>query len=229
MKTVSNVIMLGLVILLSSCGTSKAVDREKITVGPYNTIVSSAGIEVYFSYGKSYTADVDKEDKIDVTVKDGTLILSRKGNSRNNSATKVYLSADKLDAVILSGGSQFFSDELKNVKKFSLTTSGGSRVDVKKVDIDECNIALSGGSNCNIRQMKTQKLNVASSGGSSAGIEIKKADNANVAASGGSNVTLTGTVDNISVSASGSADINVTGLKYDNINTNQSGRGNIRK
>ncbi|WP_163308083.1 GIN domain-containing protein [Dysgonomonas sp. 521] len=228
MKTVSSVIILSLIVLFSSCGTTKTADREKFTVSPYGTVVSSAGIEVYFSHAKSYTADVDKGDKINVSVRDGSLILSRRGGGRSG-GTKVYLSAEKLDAVILSGGSRFFSDELKNVKKISLTTSGGSGVDIKKIDIDECNIAASGGSACSIRQIKTRRLNVASSGGSTANIETKRADNVNVAASGGSNVTLTGSADNISASASGSASINVTGLKYKNINTNQSGRGNIRK
>lgn len=214
-------------ILFISCGSSKTANREKIAVSPYSTIVSSSGIEVYYSQGKSHTADIDKYDNVNVNVKDGSLILSRKGGRKGNA--KVYLSASKLDAVILSGGSRFFSEELKNSDKISITASGGANIDINKVKSDNCNVALSGGADCTIRQTKSEKINIAASGGSNTNIRIEKAKNANVAASGGSNITVSGRVDNISVSASGSADVNVVNLKYDNINTNMSGRGSIRK
>lgn len=214
-------------ILFISCGSSKTANREKITVSPYSTIICSSGIEVYYSQSRSHTADIDKYDNVNVNVKNGSLMLSRKGGRKGSA--KVYLSADKLDAVILSGGSRFFSEELKNSNKISITASGGSNIDINKINTDNCNVALSGGADCTIRQAKSDKINIAVSGGSNTNIRIDKSKNANVAASGGSNITVSGRVDNISVSASGNADVNVVNLKYDNINTNQSGRGSIRK
>jgi hypothetical protein len=72
-----SVFMYGLILLLSSCGSTKTANREKITVSPYHTIVCSSEIEIYFSHGKAYTADLDKEDNIIISVKDGNLLLSR--------------------------------------------------------------------------------------------------------------------------------------------------------
>jgi hypothetical protein len=220
--------MYGLILLLSSCGSTKTANREKITVSPYQTIVcSSGGIEIYFSQGKAYTADLDKGDNINISVKDGNLLLSRKGKQNGN--VKVYLSADKINGIVLSGGSRFFSDELKNGKNLSIAASGTSGIDIKKADMENCNVALSGKANCMIRQSKSDKITIATSGTSSADINIEKSKNANVAASGKSAVTVSGKVGNISVDASENADINIVNLKYDNINTNKGEKSNIRK
>jgi len=225
----TGIFALSLIILFTTCSSTKTTNREKITLSPYTTIISNAGIEVYFSQGRSHTADIDKENKINVSVKDGTLVLNRKGGKSTNGSVKVYLTADKLESIVLSGGSRFFSDDLKNSDKVSIAASGGSNVDIQKLKAANCNIAISGGSNSSIREVKSDRLNIASSGGSVANIEVKKGENVNVAASGGSNITMTGRVENISVSSSGAADVNVVSLKYKTINTNTSGRGNIRK
>lgn len=223
----NGVLIASLIFLLATCSSSKTTNREKITVSPYTTIVSSAGIEVYFSQGRSHTADIDKENKINASVKNGTLVLSRKSGRSGNA--KVYLTANKLESIVLSGGSRFFCDDLKNSDKVAIAASGGSNVDIKKLKSANCNIAISGGSNSSIKDVKSDRLNIASSGGSIANIDVKKAGNVNLAASGGSNITMMGNVGNISVSSSGAADVNIVNLKYKTINTNTSGRGNIRK
>lgn len=214
-------------ILSFSCGSGKTAHKEKIALSPYTMIVCSSGIEIYYSQGKSNTAEIDKSDNVNVRVKDGSLVLQRKG--KHNGKAIVYLSSDRLDAVILSGGSKFSSKEIKNGNKFSATTSGGSNIEIETVGSDNCNIALSGGSSCTIRKMKSDKINIATSGGSNANVAIDKSRNANIAASGGSSITIGGRVDNISISATGNANIDIASLKYDNINTNQTGKGRIRK
>lgn len=214
-------------ILSFSCGSSKTANKEKIKLNSYATIVCSSGIEIYYSQGKSHTAEVDKSDNVEVSVKDGSLILHRKG--RHNGKATVYLSSDRLDAVILSGGSKFSSKEIKNGNKFSVAASGGSNIEIETIGSDNCNVALSGGSSCTVKRVKSDKVNVATSGGSNTNITIDKSRNANVAASGGSDITIGGKVDNISISASGNAGVDITSLKYDNININQSGKGRIRK
>lgn len=199
--------ILSIIVLFVSCGSSKTSHVEKINLSAYSGIEVRSGIEVYFSYGKSHTAQIDSPEPINVYVEKGILKVNRKGKS--NKRVKVYLTANNIESIALSGGSKFSTDELKNNRGISIAASGGSRY--------------------NIDEVRSETLNIASSGGSTSSLDIKSARAVSVAVSGGSNVVLTGSVESLSVVSSGNANVDIVNLKYKDIQTNTSGRGRIQK
>ncbi len=224
------VFFLSIVFMLCSCGSSRSTSKDRITVSSFNKIVSSSGIDICFSQNKSNYVEIESGSNVAVEVKDGTLILNRRGKkSSNREKSTVYIYGNNIEAIILSGGSGFSSDELRNGKPFSIAASGGSTVRINKFDVDDCNLAFSGGANCDIKQLKSKRLNVATSGGSNVNVNIDKSSNVNLASSGGSRITASGKTQNVSLSVSGKSDVNITSLKYDNLNTHQSKNASIRK
>lgn len=219
--------ILSIIVLFVSCGSSKTSHVEKINLSSYNGIEVRSGIEVYFSYGKSHTAQIDSPEPINVYVEKGILKVNRKGKS--NKRVKVYLTANNIESIALSGGSKFSTDELKNNRGISIAASGGSSFDIKKLESRESSIAVSGGSRYNIDEVRSETLNIASSGGSTSSLDIKSARAVSVAVSGGSNVVLTGSVESLSVVSSGNANVDIVNLNYKDIQTNTSGRGRIQK
>lgn len=229
MKT-RNIFFLSIVFILCSCGSSRSTSRDRITVNSFNKIVSGSGIDICFSQSKSNYVEIESGSNIAVDVKDGTLIFTRRAKKTSNrEKSTVYIYGNNIEAIILSGGSGFSSDELKNGKPFSIAASGGSIVRINRLDADDCNLAFSGGANCDIKQLKSKRVNVATSGGSDVKVNVDKSSNVNLASSGGSRITASGKAQNVSVSVSGNADINITNMKYDNLNTNQARSGSIRK
>lgn len=219
--------ILSIIVLFVSCGSSKTSNVEKINLSSYSGIEVRSGIEVYFSYGRSYTAQIDSPEPINVYVENGVLKVNRKGKS--NKRVKVYLTANNIESIALSGGSKFSTDELKNKTGISIAASGGSSFDIKKLESRVSNIAVSGGSRYNIDEVRSETLNIASSGGSTSSLDIKSARSVSVAVSGGSNVVLTGSVESISVVSSGNANVDIVNLKYKDIQANTSGRGRIQR
>ncbi|GHV15829.1 hypothetical protein FACS1894169_08360 [Bacteroidia bacterium] len=216
--------------MLCSCGSSHSTATDRITVNSFNKIISGSGIDICFSQSKSNYVEIESGGNVAVEVKDGTLIFNRRGKRTSaREKSTVYIYGNNIEAVILSGGSVFMSDELKTSKPFSIAASGGSEVRIKKLNVGDCNLAFSGNADCDIKQLESKILNVATSGGSDANINIDKADNTNVASSGNSRITVSGKTQNVSVSVSGGSDINITNLKYEKLNTHQSKSGSIRK
>jgi len=224
MKT-KGILYLAIAFILCSCGSSRSVSTDRITVNSFSKIISSSGIDLYYSQSGSNYVEIEKGANVAVEVRDGALFFNRKGRERSS----VYVYGNNVESVVLSGNSNFRSDKLKGGKPFNLVASGNSSIRVDKLDTGDCNIALSGNTSCDVKQLKAKKLNLATSGNGNSNINIDKTDNANIASSGNSHATISGKAKNLSVSSSGGATINVTNLKYDNINTHQSGRGTIRK
>lgn len=224
------IFFLSIAFILCSCGSSRSTSRDRITVSSFNKIVSSSGIDICFSQNKSNYVEIESGSNVSVEVKDGTLIFNRRDKkSSNREKSTIYIYGNNIEAIILSGGSSFNTDELKNDKPFSIAASGGSTVRINRLNANDCSLALSGGANCNIKQLKSKRLNVATSGGSDVNVNIDKSSNVNLASSGGSRITASGKTQNVSLSVSGKSDVNITSLKYDNLNTHQTKNGSIRK
>ena len=60
--------ILSIIVLFVSCGSSKTSNVEKINLSPYTGIEVKSGIEVYFAYGRSHTAQIDSSEPINVYV-----------------------------------------------------------------------------------------------------------------------------------------------------------------
>lgn len=233
---VGNIVLFMLICaMICSCKSSAQTSGGKKNVDTFTKIASSGGIDVNFTQGNSHTleirTDAENMDKIEISVKNGTLELKRKQGVqfKRNSEITAYVSAKTLEAIAMSGGADFFAKELTNDKILSIAASGGADIDIDKLNTNECNIAISGGADADIKQLKTKSLKLAASGGSDATIHLDNADNVSAAASGGADIKLTGKTKNLSVSSSGGADADISGLTYETISSNKSGRGDIKK
>lgn len=235
MKTGNIVLFMLICTMIGSCKSSAQVTREKKNVDTFTKIASSAGIDVNFTQGNSHTLEIETDaenmNKIEVSVKNGTLELKRKQGVqfKRNSKITVYVSAKTLEAIAMSGGADFYSRELTNDKALSIAASGGADIHIDKLNTNVCNVAISGGSDADIKQLKVISLKLAASGGSDASIHLDNADNVSVAASGGADITLTGKTKSLSISSSGGADADISGLTYETISSNKSGGGDINK
>ncbi|MDR1611092.1 MAG: DUF2807 domain-containing protein, partial [Candidatus Symbiothrix sp.] len=217
--------------------TANAGEQNR-EVSTFRKIQVSAGIDVYFTQGKTQsvrvkTENVD-ENNVVTEVKNKTLVVKmkdRKGFSFgiNKKSIKVYVSAPVLEGLSTSGGSDFYADDLKS-EKFDIASSGGSDIHIKNLAVSgNIGISTSGGSDCNIKNLKTNTCKLAASGGSDIKIGIEASGDLLVVASGASDIELSGKVNSASVSASGAADIDVRNLEYKQIDSKSSGGADIRK
>ena len=236
MKTKNSILFILICATIFSCGSSSAnVRREKRNVEVFTKISSASGINVNFVQGNSHTLEIETDaenlKKLEVSVERGTLTLKCKDGERfkRNSMVTVYVSAKKLEAIAMSGGSDFFSKKLDGNGQFSIAASGGADVDIDDLNMDECRIALSGGADCEIKQLKAKILDLAASGGSDASIHLKESNTVSVATSGGADVILTGKTKSLSASSSGGSDLDLSGMTYETISSNKSGGGSIKK
>jgi hypothetical protein len=243
----------------TTCFAKTEVKKEKRETGTFRKISSENGIDVYFTQDKSYSvvveADEDYIDQIVTEVDDETLIIKwkQKLNLRifNDRIMNVYVSSPKLDAVNVSGDSDFYADKLKCDNSFKLNVSGGADADIKNLtvakdanlassggaDIDinsltvtgNTNIASSGGADCDIDNLQTRNCNLAASGGADINIKSATMEDLNIAASGGADISISGKANDVKVASSGGSDVDIKKLTYTTIDIHKSGGGSVDK
>lgn len=230
MKAKSVIILLCCVVCL---GASAQTVKEKKTVGNFSKISSSAGIDVYYTQGGSYSVEIETDaenmPKIDINVNSENLTLKCKDGERfkKNSKIKAYVSAPALNGISFSGGADFSAQSINNDKEFSISASGGADIDINKIKARDIKISLSGGADCDMKNVEVAGLSLSISGGSDADIHILNADVVNVSASGGADVALSGKAKMVNVSCSGGADVDVKNLSREKIESHKSGGGGI--
>ena len=220
---------------LMCLGVSGQIVKEKKSVDSFTKIVSSSGIDVKFTQSNKHSleieTDADNMNKIEFSVKNGALELKRKNEVRFKRNTKVvaYVSAQTLETVTFSGGSDFTTTELTNNNLFSVSASGGSDIHIGKLNVNECNLSLSGGSDCDIKELKGKQVTIKASGGSDADIHSNHVEGLIVEASGGSDLNLKGKAKSVTINCSGGSDADITELTYETISSNKSGGSSIKK
>lgn len=230
--------ILGIVlsVLIGSCGSSSQISKGKEhKVDNFTHISSSSGIDVYFTQGDKHTVKLEASeeilDHIQVNVEDGYLMLSLKKTKPflRISSIKAYVTAKNITSIAMSGGADFYADDMKSKNDFSVAASGGSGIEIIKLKTEDCKIAISGGSDCDISNLDTKYLKIAASGGSDSKIYIHDAEDVKASASGGADVILSGKTKKVSISCSGGADANIRQLTYDKIDSSKSGGGSVNK
>ena len=227
-------ISLILIFCLTACSSSAQVTKDKKNVANFSKIAASSGIDVYFTQSNKCSVDIetDKENisKVEVIVKDGTLELKKKKGERFKRNTKIiaHVTAPSLDAISISGGSDFKAGKLSTNKPLSVAASGGADLDIEELSVSECKLAFSGGADCDIKMLKAKEVRLAFSGGSDGDIHLE-ADKLTAAASGGADLDLSGKIKNASLAASGGSDIDIRNLSGENISSSKSGGGSIKK
>jgi len=227
-------ILLVLCTVLSCTSTAGGQNRK---TDAFRKVQVSSGIDVYFTQEKSRSVRIEtqnvNENEVITEVKGETLVIKMKSrNSWGNKmkrSVKVYISAPVLEGISMSGGADFYADNLKSTS-FSIATSGGADVKIGNLAVDNMtNIATSGGSDCNIKNLKTGNCTIATSGGSDVVMGVEISGKLTIATSGSSDIKLSGKANTVWITASGSSDVDVRNLKYKQIDSKASSGADIRK
>lgn len=219
MKRIVSITALCCIALLASAQkTINDPNAELRTVGSFEGIAVSGGIDLYLSAGTEAVAvsasRPEDRNRIHTEVSNGVLKIWYESNSGisvhwgESRKMKAYVSFKTLKNVTASGGSDVSVEGGINTSELRLTLSGGS--DFKgKVETDALRVQQSGGSDVNISG-RAGTLNVAASGGSDFNGYDLVTDICDVAASGGSDIEITANKE-LSAQASGASDVHYKG------------------
>lgn len=233
--------ILSLVIILSALSTTycmSAVVKETRTVGSFTKISASGGVDVYFTQSNSQKIEIEADEDlikdIKTRVESGKLIIEREKKNlswgNNKKSMKVYVSAPAIEEVNISGGVDFYCEELKCNSGFKLNASGGADADITKLLVSKSTeILTSGGADIEIKNMETKDCILSASGGGDIDANIQASGNIEMNASGGADIKVSGQAKQVNANASGGSDINIRNLKYENIQSNKSGGSDIYK
>ena len=178
------------------------------------------------------TENVD-ENEVITEVKDGTLVIKMKSNNswfeNGKRSVKVYVSAPVLEGLDISGGSDFFADNLKSTN-FNISSTSGSDVKIGNLTVyNEIKIASSSGSDSSIKNLKANNCTLAASSGSDMTLGVEISGKLSVSASSASDIKLSGKAHSISISASSGSDVDVKNLQYEQIDSKNSSGGDVHK
>jgi hypothetical protein len=213
--------------------SSLAQQTKTVAINNFNEITVSSGIDLYLTQGNSESLKIvtsnEHLNKV-VVEKNGTRLNIRYGTKNNWSGMfkdreiKVYVSFKNLQALSASGGSDVNSQQTINVPRLSITSSGGSDIELNLIT-NNLSITSSGGSDISLKGRATN-LNVTSSGGSDVDAKEFAVENARVNSSGGADVDIFVTKA-LDVTASGGSDVSYKGNP--SVNNHSSKSGSVSK
>jgi hypothetical protein len=172
-RTILRTMLLFVVITLPGLlKASNPETRQNRTVGAFNAIKVSAGIDVYLEPGTQEKVEVVGDqremEEIITETQNGTLHIYRKGkfgfnfNFHNHCA--VYVTATALNGVDASSGSEIKSSGTFKGSECKISASSGSEISLN-LEYDKLMADSSSGSEINLKG-KTGKLSVSVSSGS---------------------------------------------------------------
>ena len=192
-------------------------NAEARTIGSFNGISVSSGIDLFLSAGNEAVAisasKPEHKERMKTEVKDGILKIwyEDKGFSisvNGDRRLKAYVSYKTLKSLQASGGSDVVVDGSIKSGDFTLVLSGGS--DFKgAIDASSLTVKQSGGSDVNISGKVTNLVVDASGGSDFDGYDLIT-EVCDIEASGGSDIQITANKE-ITAKASGASDINYKG------------------
>jgi len=216
-----------------TCYAQQELYTENRTVGEFNRISASGGIEVSIEEGQSTSIKVETNnsnmlDKLKTDFKNGELKISLgtlNSNNIKNQKIKVYVSANSLTGIHVSSVSQVYTTGKLTADDIKISARSGSNINlnIQAVRI-ECDATA--GSNIKLKG-SSDFIKAESSGG--AGIDAKElnAEKAEGQASSGAYVKLN-VSEEISGKASGGGSVTYTGSAR-LLNKKQSSGGSVRK
>jgi hypothetical protein len=209
--------------------SSLAQQTKTVAVNNFNEMAVSSGIDVYLTQGNSESIKIvtsnEHLNKV-IVEKNGTRLNIRYGTKNNWSGMfkdreiKVYVNFKNLQALTASGGSDVNSQHTINVPRMTITSSGGSDIELD-LNTTDLEITSSGGSDVNLRG-KAVNMSVTSSGGSDVDAKDFPVQNARVRSSGGADVDIYVTKA-LDVTASGGSDVSYKGNPSVNNHSSKSG------
>lgn len=186
--------------------------KEDRTVGSFNEVSISGGIDLYITQGNSKTLTVEaSENAIDnlvTEVKNGRLKIYFDKRVRRVKKANVYITVNDLKKISSSGGSDVESKGQLKFDELAIHSSGGSDVELELI-VNHLDCHTSGGSDVEL-DGSAETLELHASGGSDFDGFNFKTREAVVSASGGSDSNIYAS-ESIVVSASGASDVNFKG------------------
>ncbi|MDR2499154.1 MAG: DUF2807 domain-containing protein [Tannerellaceae bacterium] len=232
------IILVGIVAISVS---QAAIKKETRQASPFETVFCSNGIDVYFTESSSYSivveADEDFLKEIITDLSSGVLTIKRKSSfnglnifNRNRWNVKVHISAPTLNAVHVSGGSDFFAEKLTSNGDCNIDLSGGADVKINNMAVaGSARVGCSGGADCSIKSLRTTDGNFDASGGADIVINVEASGKIYCSASGGADITISGKADSVDANASGGADVNIRKLVRSQTKAHSSGGGDVHQ
>lgn len=232
MNTSLRLLATAAVSLLAATG-AHAQQKQTRTVGDFQLVESSGGIDVYLSQGQTTAVSVDAAAEvlphIITEVQGSTLAIHwEKGFqpwkvSNHPYQAKVYITAPRIKGVSLSGGADAHGQTSIVADDFRIQASGGSDVTLTlqtktlraeasggsdlnlSGKADRQDISVSGGSDYHGFGLQSTTASINANGGSDADAWVEGEITAN--ASGGSDLRYKGNAKVSNVSSSGSSDV----------------------
>lgn len=145
-------------ILFSSCtihvGEKKSDEKttaKQFDLKDFNKIQISGEADIDFAQDSIYKVEASTTtegfEQMELTVKDSTLCLSRKGNGKfvlkNGNSVKLRITAPDLKAIHVSGACEFDSYKI-NTSEFSAHVSGAGEFDIKNLTAEKVDFSISG-------------------------------------------------------------------------------------
>ncbi|TGE26449.1 head GIN domain-containing protein [Hymenobacter metallicola] len=199
---------------------AQAQVRQPRTVGVFQAVHASGGIDVYLTQGPATAVVVDAAGEVQphilTAVKNGTLEVSWEQNyswkkmlaGKKTGAIKVYITCPTLTALSVSGGSDARGETPFKADDLRLSASGGADVYLTVTAKTLTSHASGGGDITVAGRVEQQKVSV--SGGSDYHAYALQSTTAEVSASGGSDAEVS--VDGeLKSSASGGSDVRYKG------------------
>ena len=213
MKNRCSLFVVASMLLLVGCGEEGFYELDNECAYPlFEEIVAievGGGIDVVVdsSLAKEELLVFSNKDDFscfEMKVENGILSFSEKSTFFTK-VYKVYVPAFNLEALTLSGGSNFEWNGC-TVDRLTVTLSGGAECEI----VGRSNILVvvaSGGSDADLEDLLAGDVSLEVSGGSDVSVHATRT--ISVTASGGSDVTITGTPQILGWNISGGSDINI--------------------
>lgn len=227
------------IIKISSKDNSPSVTKEIQANEPFTSIVAQSGIDVVYTDGPSkITMKAPKEiaDQIKITISDGRLIISQKGNSiAAGFKTGFYYDDNTVLEISYPGVNSFTTQGSGDIKISSVSNSSKeiSLLSQGSGDIISCalrghtlSIMTQGSGDVAVEAADFSEIAVSTQGSGDITVKKLKATNLSAMTEGSGDITLSGECAEAELSTYGSGDINA-GIKCDRIKTSEKGSGDI--
>jgi len=168
------------------------VEKQNRTVGNFEKINVSRGMNVYISQGEfkkiAVQADENLLDIIETYVEDDVLYIKAKENIRSAKSKKVFVSVPQLSEIKSSSGSNVFSENVLKSEKLKLSSSSGSNIKIKVKTVN-LYVSTSSGSNAKLEGIAENFSGDASSGSNIKAKELKS-EKCSCTVSSGANIWI---------------------------------------
>lgn len=206
-----------------------AADRPVEDVRKLNTFTGiGVGVhaDVFYTSGNNHEIRIEGDGKdvqdLITEVKDGFLHVKYKSWRTRHSKVTLYITSKELDAVRISGSSEFMCADPITADEMDLAMSGSGSILFEKLEAEEVGVAISGSGDIELISGSADELDVRISGSGKLNAETFKVSELSASISGSGSVRITAN-EELDVRISGSGTVYYHGAPR--VNSSSSGSG----